>query len=198
MASHRGTWAVLQALREALSVRLAALLGGTPTVSILGSQDIAGQPTPAVDTLAIYLHRISVDPLGRNRHLAPLPERRSPRPELPVNLHLLLIGWCVHPEEEIRLVSAAMQTIGSALVLDSADLVLGDPAWGDRDSVQVQPEEMALDDLMRLWDSLPGDYRLSAPCVVRTIRLEPVDPPSEGPPVRTVVLPFAPPPGSRP
>jgi hypothetical protein len=191
MASHRGTWAVLQALREALSVRLASLLGGQPTVSILGSQDIAGQPAPAVNTLAIYLHRISVDPLSRNRHLAPLPDRRTPRPELPVNLHLLLIGWCVHPEEEIRLVSAAMQIIGSALPLDSADLVLGDPAWGDRDSVQVQPEEMPLDDLMRLWDSLPGDYRLSAPYMVKTIRLEPVNPRPDGPPVRTVVLPHA-------
>lgn len=198
MASHRGTWAVLQALREALSVRLAGLLGGQPTVSLLGSQDLAGQPADGSNTLAIYLHRLSVDPLSRNRHLAPLPDGRSPRPELPVNLHLLLIGWCVHTEQEVRLVSAAMQVIGSALVLDSADLVLGDPAWGDRDSVQVQPEEMPLDDLMRLWDSLPGDYRLSAPYLVKTVRLEPVDPPSDGPPVRTVVLPFMPTVGSRP
>lgn len=55
--------------------------------------------------------------------------------------------------------------------------------------MQVLPEEMSTEDLMRLWDSLPGDYRLSAPYLVKTVRLAPDIDPDEGPPVRTLVFP---------
>lgn len=67
---------------------------------------------------------------------------------------------------------------------------LADPAWGAEDSVQVMPEEMSTEDLMRLWDSLPGDYRLSAPYLIKTVRLGPDIDPAEGPPVRTLVFPM--------
>jgi hypothetical protein len=43
---------------------------------------------------------------------------------------------------------------------------------------------------MRVWDSLPGDYRLSSPYLVKTLRLEPVEPVTQGPPVTSIVLPM--------
>ncbi len=48
---------------------------------------------------------------------------------------------------------------------------------------------MSTEDLMRLWDSLPGDYRLSAPYLVKTLRLAPDLDPPDGPLVRTLVFP---------
>lgn len=189
MASHHGILAVLQALRERLSIRMAARLSGNPQVDILGSHTLAGTPLPNTDTLGLYLHRISVDPFSRNRHLPAVEGRRLPRPELPVNLHLLLIAWCTHTEQEIEFLSTAIRIIGGGLSFTSADLGLADPSWGDEDSVQVLPEEMSTEDLMRLWDSLPGDYRLSAPYLVKTVRLAPDIDPDEGPPVRTLVFP---------
>lgn len=188
MASYLGILGVLQALRERLSIRMAARLGGNPQVEILGSQALAGAPQNNTDTLGIYLHRISVDPFSRNRHLPPAPGHRLPRPELPVNLHLLLIAWCTHTEQEISYLSTAIQILGGNFPLSSADLSLADPEWGD-DGVQMMPEEMSTEDLMRLWDSLPGDYRLSAPYLVKTVRLAPDVDQEEGPPVRTLVFP---------
>ena len=190
MASHLGILSVLQALRERLAIRMAARLGGNPQVEILGSQTLAGSPQPNTNTLGLYLHRVSVDPFSRNRHLPAAEGRRAPRPELPVNLHLLLIAWCTHTEEEIGYLAAAIQIIGGGLSLTSADVSLADPAWGAEDSVQVMPEEMSTEDLMRLWDSLPGDYRLSAPYLIKTVRLGPDIDPAEGPPVRTLVFPM--------
>ncbi|BAL26820.1 DUF4255 domain-containing protein [Azoarcus sp. KH32C] len=190
MASHLGILAVLQALRERLSIRMAARLGGNPQVEILGSQSLSGAPQPNTDTLGLYLHRISVDPFSRNRHLPPTEGRRAPRPELPVNLHLLLVAWCTHTEQEIGYLSTAIQIIGGGLTLSSADVSLADPAWGHEDVVQVMPEEMSTEDLMRLWDSLPGDYRLSAPYLIKTVRLGPDVEAEEGPPVRTLVYPM--------
>lgn len=190
MASHLGILAVLQALRERLSIRMAARLGGNPQVEILGSQTLTGTPQPNTDTLALYLHRISVDPFSRNRHLPPQPGRHLPRPELPVNLHLLLIAWCTHTEQEIEYLATAIRIIGGGLPLESADVSLADPEWGSEDVVQVMPEEMSTEDLMRLWDSLPGDYRLSAPYLVKTVRLAPDVDREEGPPVHTLVFPM--------
>ncbi|NTV11541.1 MAG: DUF4255 domain-containing protein [Zoogloea sp.] len=189
MASHRATLGVLNALRERLALRMAALLGGNPRVVLLGSQDLAGVPGSNADALGIYLHRISVDPFSRNRYMAPVEGRRAPRPELPVNLHILLIGWTTHTELEIDYVAAAMQIVGSSLTLDVADLMLADPAWGDGEAVQVLPEEMSTEDLMRLWDSMPGDYRLSSPYLVKTLRLAPDLDAADGPPVRSLVFP---------
>lgn len=189
MASHHGILAVLQALRERLSVRMAARLNGNPQVTILGSQTLTDGPAQNTNTLGLYLHRISVDPFSRNRHLPPVAPHRLPRPELPVNLHLLLIAWCTHTEQEIELLSTAIRIVGGGLSFTSADLAAADPSWGDDDSVQVLPEEMSTEDLMRLWDSLPGDYRLSAPYLVKTIRLAPDIDPAEGPLVRTLVFP---------
>ncbi|NMG75798.1 DUF4255 domain-containing protein [Aromatoleum diolicum] len=190
MASHLGILAVLQALRERLSIRMAARLGGNPQVEILGSQSLTGTPQPNTDTLGLYVHRVSVDPFSRNRHLPPQPGRHLPRPELPVNLHVMLIAWCTHTEQEISYLATAIQIIGSALSLESADVSLADPDWGHEDSVQVLPEEMSTEDLMRIWDSLPGDYRLSAPYLIKTVRLAPDLDRADGPPVRTLVFPM--------
>ena len=196
MASHQGILSALRALRERLAIRMAARLGGNPQVEILGSQTLAGKPQANTDTLGLYLHRISVDPFSRNRHLPPQPGRHLPRPELPVNLHVLLVAWCTHTEQEIEYLAAAIQIIGAGLVLESADMSLADPDWGSEDVVQVLPEEMSTEDLMRLWDSLPDDYRLSAPYLVKTVRLAPDLEREEGPPVKTLVFPMHVPDGS--
>lgn len=189
MASHAGTLAVLQALKARLASRMSTLLGRTVVVNILGSGQLASAPAAATDALAIYLHRISIDPVGRNRYLPPVEGRRSARPELPVNLHLLLIGWNTSTDLEVAYLTAAMQVIGSTLVLGAGDVGAADPGWGVDEVVQVLPEDMSTEDLMRLWDSLPGDYRLSAPYLVKTLRLAPDEEPLDGPLVRTLVFP---------
>jgi Pvc16 N-terminal domain len=189
LASHAGTLAVLQALKSRLESRMRALLGNPVTVNILGSGQLASAPAPATNALAIYLHRISIDPVGRNRYLPPAEGRRTARPELPVNLHLLLIGWNTTTDLEVGYLTAAMQVIGSTLVLGAADVGAADPGWGVDETVQVLPEDMSTEDLMRLWDSLPGDYRLSAPYLVKTLRLAPDQDVPDGPLVRTLVFP---------
>ncbi|MEI6591753.1 MAG: DUF4255 domain-containing protein [Holophagaceae bacterium] len=186
MASHRAIMGVLLALKERLSQRLAVSLGGNPKVVILGSKDLMSPPS--TETLGIYLHRLAVDPFGRNRYL-PVPEgRHLPSPELPLNLHILLVGWSTSSEAEITYLSAAMQILGGALVLDASHLSLSDPTWGDSDSVQVIPDDMSTEDLMRLWDSMPGDYYLSSPYIIKTVRLSPDQEPPEGPLVKTQVF----------
>lgn len=188
MANYRASLGTLQALREQLSLRLAALLGGKPTVKLLGSQELA--TAPSGQALGIYLYRLAVDPFARNRYLAAAEGRQSPRPELPVNLHVLIIGWSESSEQEISYLSAAMQVIGSSMSLDVSHLGLSNAGWGESDTVQIVPEEMSTEDLTRLWDSLPTGYRLCVPYIIKTIRLAPDRESAEAPAVKTIVHPM--------
>ena len=190
MATYRAVTGVLTALKDVLDARISDLAAEmtNPSVVLLGSQQLRDDPTG--NMLGIYLHRISVDPYGRNRYLPPQRPGNAPRPELPVNLHILLVGRSLSASAEITLVAWAMQSIGAAMELDAAHMAAIDPNWSSQERLQIIPEEMSTEDLMRVWDSLPGDYRLSSPYLVKTLRLEPVDPVTQGPPVTSIVLPL--------
>ncbi len=192
MATYQAVTGVLGALKDLLDVQISDLSDEIPNpkVALLGSQQLRDDPNG--NTLGIYLHRISIDPHGRNRYLPPQQPGNALRPELPVNLHILLVGLSLSAAAEITLVAWAMQRIGAALEMDAAQLALIDPSWSDKERVQIIPEEMSTEDLMRVWDSLPGDYRLSSPYLVKTLRLEPVNPLTQGPPVTSIVLPMEP------
>lgn len=191
MASYQAITGALGALESYLELRMAGGLDAvveSPDVRVLGSQDL--RDNPVGNQVGLYLHRIAVDPFGRNRYLKPTLPNQAPRPELPVNLHILVIGWATAATAEATMVAWAMQEIGSSLELDISHLGLTDPAWGEQDRLQVIPEEMSNEDLMRIWDSLPGDYRLSTPYIVKTLRLEPSRTITSGPPVKSIVMPM--------
>lgn len=190
MATYLAVAGVLSALKDLLETHISDLADDiqNPKVALLSSQDLSTDPTG--NTLGLYLHRVSIDPYGRNRYLPPQRPSQAPRPELPVNLHILIVGWSRSAAAEVTLVAWAMQRIGAALELDAAHMALVDPNWSSQERLQVIPEEMSTEDLMRVWDSLPGDYRLSTPYLVKTLRLEPVAEATQGPPVTSIVLPM--------
>lgn len=200
MASYRSVQGVLYALRDFLKLRMKDDLDNvleSPDVSILGTVDLRKPPTesngdgaPKLNSIGIYLHRVSVDPFGRNRYVQSRLPNSAPQPELAVNLHLFLLAWTTHGESEAVLATWAMQQLGSALELGYAHLRSYDSSWGREDVIQIQPEEMSTEDLLRIWDSLPGNYILSIPYIVKTLRLLPVPEVTEAKPVTTLVTPY--------
>jgi hypothetical protein len=191
MASYRAIAGTLTALKDLLEARMVGGLDAvleTPSVKLLGTSQL--NDTPSGNALGIYLHRISVDPFGRNRYLQPNDPNQARQPELPVNLHLLLIGWSDKATNEGTLLGWGMQQIGSSLDLDISHLGLADSRWGEDERVQLQPEEMNTEDLLRIWDGLPRDYMLSAPYLLKTLRLEPDPRIEDGPAVKTIVTPM--------
>ena len=191
MASYKAIAGILNALKDLLDARMVGGLDtvlDTPSVKLLGTSQLTA--TPSGNALGVYLHRISVDPFGRNRYLQPTDPNLPHQPELPVNLHLLLIGWSDKATHEGTLLGWGMQQIGSSLDLDISHLGLADSTWGENERVQLQPEEMNTEDLLRIWDGLPRDYMLSAPYLIKTLRLQPDPKIEDGPPVKTIVTPM--------
>jgi hypothetical protein len=200
LASYKAVQGVLYALRDFLKLRMKDDLDKvleSPDVSILGTVDLRKPPTesngdtaPKLNSIGIYLHRISVDPFGRNRYLQARVPNVAPQPELAVNLHIFLLAWTTHGESEAVLATWAMQQLGSALELGYSHLQQYDSRWAVDDVIQIQPEEMSTEDLLRIWDSLPGNYILSVPYIVKTLRLLPVPEAPDSKPVTSVVTPY--------
>ncbi len=191
MASYRGVKAVLTALEDFFARRLPADLRAEPVnahVTLLGSADVSDRLSG--NLLGIYLHRLTIDPHGRSRGFSSQGLPPTGRyPELPVNLHFLLIANASSATIEADLIAWAMVALANQSQLDVSHLHDIDDDWSEREILTISPDEMSTEDLMRIWDVFESPYTMSVPYVARTIRLRLDEERSEGPPVVTRVFP---------
>lgn len=174
MASHRGLEAAMLALEAALRREQPADLAATAPVRLLGSADLARQDLGGL--LGLYVYRVEPDPATRNRYHQPPPgSGAAVQPLLPLLLHFLVFPWVASAAEELRLLGWAMLALARIGELDAARIDVFDPDWLAGERAQVQPEDLSIEDLLRIWDGLPLRYRPSAGYVVRTVFLR--DPP---------------------
>lgn len=103
------------------------------------------------------------------------------RGHLALDLHYLLTPWADNAEHQHMIVGRAMQALEytpvlSGPLLHSPPLPLpdyaGEPETAVTDAVQLLLEEISTEALMRTFDSLPSDYRLSVPYVARIVRID--------------------------
>ena len=192
MADFRGISGALVGLRLRLEQELPVLaaLGVNVSVHVLDSSSLneEGLADLPGNTLAIYLHRISIEQIGAGRTMPP-PRNGLPRQvELPINLHFMLIAINALSDAEASIMGWAIQQIGNALDLDHALLSTAEPdaQWHPDDRLQVFPEQMNTEDLLRIWDGLPADYRLSTPYFIKNLRLLPARLVESGPVVSEI------------
>jgi len=102
------------------------------------------------------------------------------RGHLALDLHYLLTPWADNAEHQHYIIGRAMQTLEQTPVLTGALLYepalpaayADEPQTAPVDSVQLMLEEISTEALMRTFDSLPSDYRLSVPYVARVVRID--------------------------
>jgi hypothetical protein len=179
MADFRGLSGALSALRLKLEQGLAtlAVAGIDANVRVLDSTslDEDGMNAIPANTIGLYLRRIEVDPVASNRTMPP-PRPNLPRqPELVVNLHVLLIALKADRAGEAMMMGWAMQQLADAAGLDHGLLSAAEPEaqWHPDESLQIFPEAISTQDLLRIWEGLPADYHLSSTYVIRNLRVLP-------------------------
>ncbi len=191
MASYKGVQGVLTALEEFFKARLPLELSEGPTnarVALLGSKDIASKLTG--NLLGIYLHRITIDDHGRSRFFKPQgTDTSAPRPELPVNLHFLLIANANSATIEADLMSWAMVELANHSQLDISHLRTADEDWGQAEILNITPVDLTTEDLMRIWDVFESPYTSTMAYTAKTVRLRLNPQRTEGPEVFTRVIP---------
>jgi hypothetical protein len=96
--------------------------------------------------------------------------QRQGRSQLPLDLHFLLTPWADNAVHEQILLGRAMQVLETSPIL-SGPLLHTSGEWEAGDAIQVVMEEISTEAVMRTFDSLPVDYRLSVPYIARVVRI---------------------------
>ncbi len=135
----------------------------------------SGELEPDADfgtSLTLYLYRVLVNehvrsqPLSRDSNDAPLP--------LSVDMHFLISVWADSAAAEQTICAWTMHQLHQQPIMDVSSLT-GEGGWRNDDVVQIIPAELSNEDLMRIWDALAPDYRLSLSYIARVIRIDPQD-----------------------
>jgi Pvc16 N-terminal domain len=138
--------------------------------------------------LSIFLYKVDIDPITRAGWAAV--GSVDGRSHLPLDLHYLLTAWSDGAEFEQRILGSAMSCLDTTPIL-SGPLLHPSADWQPNEAVQIGPEELGTDNLMRIFDSLEASYRASLPYRARVVRIDStVATPS--PPVTDVIVGAAP------
>jgi hypothetical protein len=135
-----------------------------------GSIDEAVDPDNSATTVLIFLYYVNVDPHLRNSGRLVTPDMASP--PLSVALHYLFTFWSNSAQNEHLVLAWTMLHLQATPLLD-ATILTSEAGWTAEDVVQLVPEELSTENLMRIWDTLKPDYRLSLGYVARVVRIEP-------------------------
>jgi hypothetical protein len=104
---------------------------------------------------------------------------------LPLDIHLLLTPWDSDPEAELRILGAAMQCLEQHPILSGPRLhPLGE--WAPGEAIQILNKDLVTEDVLRTFETLPSDFRLSVAYCARIARIDAPDEPDD-PTVMTVV-----------
>jgi hypothetical protein len=121
--------------------------------------------------LSIFLYRVDFNKMMRAAWSAV--GSQDGFAHLPLDLHFLLTPWADNAEFEHRILGKAMQCLETTPMF-SGPLLYPSPfaGWAPNESIQIVLEDVSTEALMRTFDSLPTDYRLSVPYIARITRID--------------------------
>lgn len=137
------------------------------------------EPQDLGTTVSLILYSVTINEHFRSRPVEGRPGDASV--PLSLDLHFLLTAWADDALTEHTVLTWAMLQLHQHPFLRAADLS-PEAAWRPGDLLHVLPEELSMESLMTVWDALAPSYRLSAPYVVRVVRID-AEPVPDGPPV---------------
>lgn len=119
--------------------------------------------------LSIFLYRIDFNKTMRSAWSAV--GNGDGLGHLPLDLHYMLTPWASDPEIEHRIIGRAIQCLETTPIL-SGPLLTPAGDWAPNEGLQVVLEDTPTEWVMRTFDSLPTDFKLSVPYLVRITRID--------------------------
>jgi hypothetical protein len=145
---------------------------GSTTKAVLASTEdfkSGGSARITLPCLSIFLYRIDYNKTMRAAWSAV--GSQDGRGHLPLDLHYMLTPWASDPELEHRIVGRAMQCLETTPML-TGPLLTPAGGWAPNEGVQIVIEDVPTEWVMRTFDSLPTDFKLSVPYVARVARID--------------------------
>lgn len=145
-----------------------------PRAKVVRTEDLAigtasVHPLIQGSTVSILCHRVEV-----NRETRPpwaAVSNRDGGVHLPVDLHLLLTAWGTNADAELRMIGATMACLEQHPVL-SGPLLDPSGGWSPSDAVYLTVQDLDAEDILRTFDALPADFRLSVAYCARVAVIE--------------------------
>ena len=181
MAGFGGIAAVGKSLERMLNLAFEErqpISGVTSRAVLVRTDDLIPKNLPTAvgaNALSIFLYRVDFDRTMRTAWSAA--GFGDGRGQLALMLHFLLTPWADNAEHEQLILGRAMQAIEFTPTLSGPLLYAppipfrDEPVATATEAVSFMLEEISTEALMRIFDSLPIDYRISAPYVARVIRI---------------------------
>jgi hypothetical protein len=150
--------------------------GSTTTAVLARAEDMKnGGDVIAPPALSIFLYKVDVNKTMRAAWSGV--GSVDGRAHLALDLHYLLTPWAENAVFEHLILGRTLQCLEDTPIL-SGPLLYATPvantnaAWAPNEGVQLVHEELTTDTVLRTFDSLPIDYKISLPFVARVVRLD--------------------------
>ena len=170
MADFRSISAAGQSLEALLSARFAVeppIAGQVSTAKLIQTNDLENNGANLRErVVSILLYRVDFNKPMRASWSAV--GAQDGNAHLPVDLHYLLTAWAKNPVDEHLLIGRTMQIIEEVGAL-SGSLLWPTGSWAANEAVQLYLEDIGTDDLVRTFESLTCDFRLSIPYLARIV-----------------------------
>lgn len=142
------------------------ITGRNTSVRLVRTEDLNREASSLIapPSLSLFLYRVDFNKVMRAAWSAV--SQYDGNSHLPLDLHFLLIAWGENADHELRILGRALQCMENTPIL-TGPLLDSIAPWENNESIQVCLEDLSTEDVMRTFDSLPLDYKLSIPYVAR-------------------------------
>lgn len=148
---------------------------GTTKAVLVRTQDLESKSVEGADpvirrpALSLLIYRVDVNRTMRAAWAAV--SSRDGQARIPLDVHFLVTPWAENADHEARILGCAMQCLDAQPIL-SGPLLHPPGRWTAGEALQISLEDISTENLMRVFDSLPSDYKLSVAYVARVVRID--------------------------
>jgi len=147
----------------------------TPKARLVKTENF-DRSTPGADgaiddgTVSIFCYRVAVNAPTRPGWAA-VGAHESGAARLPLDVHFLITAFDGDAQAELTLLGHVMLTLERTPVLTDA-MLHPSGRWTAGETVQLVSEDVSTEDVLRTFDTLPGDFRPSVSYLARVVRID--------------------------
>jgi len=182
MASHRAIGATCEAIVRLLQQSWKKPLFDNHDLQFKVYQT-ADFGSPMTFGVSLFLYRVAIHGSQRTPPSRPGPNGKPRRPQLPLELNMLLTPWASDASLALEIMGWMMRTLESTPILPAGLLnSFADGVFAADETVELVAGQLSNEELFRIWDVVDEKFHVSAPYIARVVRIDSeIEEPDGGP-----------------